>query len=101
MRIFATNQVTAKSRFWYLLHRLHKLKKSTGDILSVNEIMEKNSRIVNNYGIVIRYDSRSGTHNMYKEYRDTKLTGAIAQMCMFSCIAFFLVFIYRLVLYRL
>ena len=80
MRIFATNTVTAQSRFWYLLHRLHKLKKTTGDVLAVNEIVEKNARIVNTYGIVIRYDSRSGTHNMYKEYRDTKLTGAVEQM---------------------
>ena len=24
-----------------------------------------------NYGIWLRYNSRSGTHNMYKEYRDT------------------------------
>merc|ERR1712146_694260 len=28
----------------------------------------------------LRYDSRSGTHNMYKEYRDTTLTGAVQKM---------------------
>merc|ERR1711977_584014 len=27
-------------------------------------------RKVKNFGIWIRYDSRSGTHNMYKEYRE-------------------------------
>ena len=34
-----------------------------------------------NYGIWLRYDSRSGTHNMYKEYRDVSLDGAVQQMC--------------------
>lgn len=42
--------------------------------------MEKNKRIVNNYGIWIRYNSRSGTHNMYKEYRDVTLCGAVEQL---------------------
>lgn len=32
-----------------------------------------------NYGIWLRYNSRSGTHNMYKEYRDTSLIGAVKQ----------------------
>ena len=32
-----------------------------------------------NYGIWLRYNSRSGTHNMYKEYRDTALLGAVKQ----------------------
>lgn len=64
----------------YFLHQLHKLKKSTGEILSVNHIREKNSNIVKNYGITLRYNSRSGTHNMYKEYRDTSLTGAVEAM---------------------
>merc|ERR1719231_1125832 len=80
MQIFATNEVTARSRFWYFLHQYKKMKKTTGEILSVNEIFEKNKRIVNNYGIWLRYNSRSGTHNMYKEYRDTTLCGAVSQM---------------------
>ena len=29
----------------------------------------------------LRYDSRSGTHNMYREYRDTTRAGAITQAC--------------------
>jgi large subunit ribosomal protein L18Ae len=80
MRIFAPNEVVAKSRFWYFLHQMHKLKKSTGEVLSVSEIREKNSNIVKNYGITIRYNSRSGTHNMYKEYRDVSLCAAVEQM---------------------
>ena len=36
-RLFAPNPVTAKSRYWYFMHRLEK-KKGTGEILSVNEV---------------------------------------------------------------
>uniref|UniRef100_A0A7R9ZDU8 60S ribosomal protein L18a n=1 Tax=Pseudictyota dubia TaxID=2749911 RepID=A0A7R9ZDU8_9STRA len=80
MRIFAPNEVTAKSRFWYFLHQYSKMKRSTGEILSVSEIRERNNRIVRNYGITIKYNSRSGTHNMYKEFRDTSLCGAVEKM---------------------
>nr|CCA22335.1 60S ribosomal protein L18a putative [Albugo laibachii Nc14] len=80
MKLFAPNEVLAKSRFWYFLHQVKKMKKTTGEILDVNELREKNTRIVKNYGVWIRYNSRSGTHNMYKEYRDVTLCGAVQQM---------------------
>lgn len=32
---------------------------------------------VKNFGVWIRYDSRSGTHNMYKEYRETSRVAAV------------------------
>merc|ERR1711879_929446 len=59
MRIFAPNEVVAKSRFWYFLMKLKKVK---------------------NFGIWIRYDSRSGTHNMYKEYREMSRCEAVESM---------------------
>eukprot|EP00804_Cyclotella_cryptica_P004593 CCRYP_006933-RA/>CCRYP_006933-RA protein AED:0.26 eAED:0.26 QI:0/1/0.5/1/0/0/2/886/156 len=80
MIIFAPNPTTAKSKFWYFMRQFRKMKKTTGEILDCVEITEKNSRTVKNYGIWLRYDSRSGTHNMYREYRDLKLTGAISQL---------------------
>ncbi|KDO27995.1 hypothetical protein SPRG_22195 [Saprolegnia parasitica CBS 223.65] len=80
MKLFAPNEVLAKSRFWYFLHQMKKMKKTTGEILCLNELREKNKRIVKNYGVWIRYNSRSGTHNMYKEYRDVTLCGAVEQM---------------------
>ena len=80
MIIFAPNPVIAKSKFWYYLHQFRKMKKTTGEILDCAEITEKNSRIVKNYGIWLRYDSRSGTHNMYREFRDLTLTGAVSQL---------------------
>lgn len=77
MKLFAPNEVMAKSRFWYFMHQMRKMKKTTGEILDVNEITEKNTRYVKNYGIWVKYNSRSGTHNMYREYRDVSLTSAI------------------------
>ena len=38
MKLFATSPVSAKSRFWYFMHQYQKMKKSTGEILSVNEV---------------------------------------------------------------
>nr|CAG8438111.1 11688_t:CDS:2 [Entrophospora candida]CAG8472467.1 14446_t:CDS:2 [Entrophospora candida] len=68
MRLFAPNEVVAKSRFWYYLTKLRKIKKAAGEIVTINEIFEKRPLQIKNYGIWLRYDSRSGTHNMYKEY---------------------------------
>ena len=80
MRIFAPNEVIAKSRYWYFMHQFSKAKKSTGEILTINEVRERNTNVIKNYGIQIKYNSRSGTHNMYKEYRDVSLCGAVEQM---------------------
>jgi large subunit ribosomal protein L18Ae len=59
---------------------MHKMKKSTGEVVAINQIRERNSNIVKNYGITIKYYSRTGIHNMYKEYRDISLCGAVDQM---------------------
>lgn len=44
------------------------------------QIFEKNPTTIKNFGIWLRYQSRTGYHNMYKEYRDTTLNGAVEQM---------------------
>jgi len=79
MRIFAPDAIVAKSRFWYFLRQLRKFKKTTGEIVSVEEVKERKPLQVKNFGIWLRYDSRSGTHNMYREYRDLTVSGAITQ----------------------
>ncbi|TRY74618.1 hypothetical protein TCAL_06415 [Tigriopus californicus] len=79
MKIFAPDQVVAKSRFWYFLRQLRKFKKTTGEIVSVEEIREQKPLKIKNFGIWLRYDSRSGTHNMYREYRDLNVSAAITQ----------------------
>merc|ERR1712224_509072 len=50
------------------------------EILAVNEIFEKNPNTVKNYAIWLRYRSRTDQHNMYKEYRDMTINGAVSQM---------------------
>ena len=56
-------QTVAKSRFWYFVSQFKKLKRANGEILSC-KIHEKNAATVKNFGIWIRYDSRSLTHNL-------------------------------------
>ncbi|KAL8227803.1 hypothetical protein R6Q57_015387 [Mikania cordata] len=99
MNLWATNEVRAKISYGtcafdyycvfyafygveirYFLGKLKKVKKSNGQMLAINEIFEKNPTTIKNYGIWLRYQSRTGYHNMYKEYRDTTLNGSIEQM---------------------
>jgi large subunit ribosomal protein L18Ae len=44
MRIFAPNTVVAKSRFWYFLMKLRKVKKANGEIVSLNVVRKTRSR---------------------------------------------------------
>jgi large subunit ribosomal protein L18Ae len=78
MRLFAPNPVVARSRFWYFLRKLKKVKKAAGEIIAFNQVHEKRPEKIKIYGIWIRYDSRSGTHNMYKEYREMSRCEAVA-----------------------
>ncbi|KXN66164.1 ribosomal protein L18ae [Conidiobolus coronatus NRRL 28638] len=77
MRLFAPNEIVAKSRYWYFLKKVSKVKKTSGEIVAVNEIFEKRPQKVKNFAIWLRYDSRSGTHNMYKEYRELTRAEAV------------------------
>ncbi|XP_036613660.1 60S ribosomal protein L18a-like [Trichosurus vulpecula] len=79
MWIFAPNHVVAKSQFWYFVSQLKKMKKPPGKIVYCGQVFEKSPLRVKNFGIWLRYDSRSGTHNMYREYRDLITTGAVTQ----------------------
>ncbi len=47
---------------------------------SITQIFEKYPTKIKNYGIWVRYQSRTGYHNAYKEYRDTTLNGAVQQL---------------------
>merc|ERR1712217_628745 len=80
MRLFARNQVLAKSRFWYFMKKLNKAKKSGGELLAVNELHDRGPTKVKNYAIWLRYESRTNTHNMYKEIRDININGAIGKL---------------------
>ena len=138
MNVFAPNKVVAKSRFWYYMSMLNRVKKANGEVLQISEvcwkhhsisctlhihnneiskllstrcklvlywvklllfercvmqhlkifaffcrflqIVEKRPNTVSNYGIWMRYDSRTGHHNMYREYRDVSVNGAVSKM---------------------
>lgn len=38
MKLWATDPVSAKSKFWYFLRKLRKVKKANGQILAINEV---------------------------------------------------------------
>ena len=60
MRIFAANEVVAKSRYFYFLRKLKKIKHANGEIVSINQVHEKRPLKIKNFGIWLRYNSRSG-----------------------------------------
>ena len=80
VKVFANNEALARSAFWSLNRRDHKLKKSHGEILKVQEVHEKTKNIAKNYGILLKYRSHTGVHNLFKEFRDVSLSGAVNQM---------------------
>jgi large subunit ribosomal protein L18Ae len=80
MRIFASNAVSARSRFFYFVARLRKVKHANGEILACHEVREHKPTKIKNYGIFLRYNSIHGTHNIYKEFRDVSRCGAVHQL---------------------
>jgi large subunit ribosomal protein L18Ae len=80
IRVFAKNPVLARSRFWYQMKRQNKIRSTHGEVVQVSEITERNTNSIKNYGVMFKYASRVGIINMYKEFRDVTLCGAISQM---------------------
>lgn len=80
MRVFARDAVLARSKYWYHMKRQHKVRRIQGEVVSTSEIFEKKAQVIRNYGIYFRYLTRTNTVNMYKEFRDTTLCGAVSQM---------------------
>ena len=80
VKVIAPNEAVARSRFWKLNKRDHKLKRSHGEVLKIQEVHDKTKTITKNFGIFLKYRSHTGVHNMFKEYRDVSMKGAIDQM---------------------
>merc|ERR1719471_1967512 len=55
---------------------LRKMKKTLGEIVCCEQVHEKRPTTIKNYGVWLRYVSRSGIHNMYREYRRPSRTTA-------------------------
>lgn len=51
-----------------------------GEIVSFKKIKPIKTNFIRNFGIWLKYDSKNGPINIYKEYRDISTTGAIEQM---------------------
>ena len=62
------------------MKRQNKIRSTHGEIVSLSEITEKKTNSIKNFGIVLKYLTRTGMINMYKEYRDVTLCGAVSQM---------------------
>merc|ERR1711861_117799 len=41
MKVWAVDEVCARSKFWYFIKRIKRVKKANGQIIAVNEIFEK------------------------------------------------------------
>ena len=80
MRVFAPNEVVARSKFFNLLSYQKKLKRSNAELLATQEILEAPTNSIKNYGIAFRYHSRTAIHNMYKEYRAGSNCHAVSKL---------------------
>jgi large subunit ribosomal protein L18Ae len=80
VQVFAPDEVVAKSEFWAVARRIARLKKSRGEVLSVQQVIEPDPTRVKNYGVWLTYRSTRATHNIYKEYRDTTTEGAVVKL---------------------
>ena len=38
LKLFSKNETNAKSRFWYFIRRIVKMKKANGEILQIREV---------------------------------------------------------------
>ena len=72
--VFPDSRASARR---YFLSRLKKVKKANGQIIACNEIFEEDVTSLKNYGVWIRYQSRTGFHNAYKEYREVSMNKAV------------------------
>jgi ribosomal protein L20A (L18A) len=71
-------RVRSSPSMWYVPHpQIAQHQPRWTGSSHVGQISEKHPLKVKNFGIWIRYDSRSGTHNMYKEYRETSRAAAV------------------------
>ena len=80
VQVFAADEVCAKSQFWNVARRNARLKRAHGEILAVKQVIEPEPTRVKNYGVWLTFRSVRGTHNIYKEFRDTTTEGAVLRM---------------------
>merc|ERR1711865_1069132 len=63
IKLFTKNETQVRSRFWYFIRRLVKMKKANAEILSIREIFEKKPEKVSKNGAVQQmYQEMAGRH---------------------------------------
>ncbi|KAM0688431.1 hypothetical protein COBT_000303 [Conglomerata obtusa] len=68
--IFAKNEISARSKMSHILNKKHKVKSTNTVFLKIEELSDENDEyVIKNYGIQYVYKSKTGVHNMYKEFR--------------------------------
>ena len=80
VRLYAKNAAFARSAFWKTTRVLKRVKRSKGEILKVQEVFEQGRLRAKNFGIYLKYRSRTGVNNCFKEFRAVSLSDAIDQM---------------------
>ena len=80
VQVFANDEVVAKSKFWTVASRIARLKPAHGEVLAVKHVIEPEPTRVKSYGIWLTFNSARGTHNVYKEVRDTTTEGAVLRL---------------------
>merc|ERR1711874_357270 len=79
-KVYAPNDVFAKSQFWKINREQHKFKRAAGEVLRVREANEKNTKTVKAYGIYFHYRDRTSFRNAFKEFRAVSLNDALTQL---------------------
>eukprot|EP01064_Diplonema_japonicum_P037757 TRINITY_DN895_c0_g2_i2.p2 TRINITY_DN895_c0_g2~~TRINITY_DN895_c0_g2_i2.p2 ORF type:complete len:184 (+),score=52.03 TRINITY_DN895_c0_g2_i2:124-675(+) len=77
---FAPNHVVAKTKFWKFMREYHKVKRANGEVFGVRELKEKRPGVIKNFGVQLRWYSRTGPVNTSKEIRDTHLSRGVSRI---------------------
>ena len=80
MNVFAPNTVVAKSRFWYYMSMLNRVKKANGEILQINEVIARCVAPAPAPASFLRA-SQAGTRGLSLVSRARMLAGR-AQLCL-------------------
>ena len=80
IKVIAKNSAFAKSKFWKIMRTQNKIKKSSGEILKIQELFNSGKINSQNFGIYLKYQSHVGKQNMFKEFRAVSVQDAVDQL---------------------
>merc|ERR1712224_219327 len=80
MKIWASDSLRARSKFWFFLRKLQRIRKTKGHVVYCQAIFERKPAVAKFFGLWANFASRTGNHSTFKEYRDLLLNGAVEQL---------------------